>query len=198
MTSLRAGLVLCLIAAPAAAQDARLKSRLDPATLGAVEQLLDSARAGGLPAEPLVQKALEGRSKQAAPERILAAVRSLLGTLRESRLALGQQAQADELVAGANALRAGALPAAVAGMRRQRGREITVPLSVFADLVARGISASAATQAVHAMVDQGLGDPEFQKLRARVEDDIRTGLAPGTALERRIAGLPAAGPPRRP
>jgi hypothetical protein len=118
--------------------------------------------------------------------------------LRESRLALGQQAAPDELVAGANALRAGATPAAMAGMRRQRGREITIPLSVFTDLVARGIPAATAAQAVHTLVDQGLSDPEFHRLRARIEADIRTGLPPGTALERRLPGLPAAASPRKP
>lgn len=198
MNSLRVTLGLLVLAAPVAAQDARLKSRLDPATLSGVALLLDSARTGGLPQEPLVQKALEGRSKHASGERILAAVRTLLGTLRESRLALGQHAGADELVAGANALRAGAAPGDVAAMRRQRRREITIPLSVFADLVARGIPAALAAQAVNTMVDQGLTDPEFQKLRARVEEDIRTGLSPGAALERRVAGVPAAAAPRRP
>ena len=198
MTPMRLSLSLLLLAGPLAAQDARLKSRLDPATLTAVELLLDSARAGGLPQEPLVQKALEGRSKNAPNERIVAAVHLLLGTLRESRLALGQQAAPEELVAGANALRAGATPAAVAGMRRQRGREITIPLSVFADLVARGISAAAAAQAVNTLVDQGLSDGEFHKLRARIEEAIRTGLAPGAALDRRVPGLPAAASPRKP
>jgi hypothetical protein len=198
MSPMRVALSLLLLVRPLAGQDARLGNRLDAATRSAVELLLDSARAGGLPQEPLVQKALEGRSKNAPGERIIAAVRTLLATLRESRLALGQQAAPDELVAGANALRAGATPAAMAGMRRQRGREITIPLSVFTDLVARGIPAATAAQVVHTLVDQGLSDPEFHRLRARIEADIRTGLPPGAALERRLPGLPAAAAPRKP
>jgi hypothetical protein len=56
--------VAALSIAPAAllAQDARLDARLDPRTRDAVVTVVDSARAEGIPSEPLVQKALEGRA----------------------------------------------------------------------------------------------------------------------------------------
>lgn len=191
--------VLFLLVAPAlAAQDPRLEARLAPDTRREVLLLVDSARQAALPTEPLVQKALEGQSKNAPPERIVGAVRLLLGALRDARLALGGAATAPELVAGANALRAGAAPATVSALRRERGREVTVPLSVLTDLVARGVPAAAASRAVTSMVHDGLPDRDFLLLRTQVEQDIRTGTAPGNALDRRLSGLPAAAPPRRP
>ncbi len=199
MKSFRLFLVLSsLIAAPLAAQDQRLEARLAPETAREVLLLLDSARIASLPTEPLVQKALEGQSKNAPPDRIIGAVRQLLGGLRDARLALGEVASGPELIAGANALRAGASPAAVSALRRQRGREVTVPLSVLTDLVARGVSAAAASHAVTAMVGEGHADRDFLLLRTQVEQDIRTGVAPGSALDRRLSGLPASAPPRQP
>jgi hypothetical protein len=187
-----------LFAGPLAAQDARLEARLAPETAREVRLLLDSARHAALPTEPLVQKALEGQSKNAPPPRIVGAVRLLLGALRDARLALGDDSPEPELIAGANALRAGAPPATLSALRRQRGRELTVPLSVLTDLVARGVGAAAASRAVSTMVGDGLADRDFLLLRTQVEQDIRTGVAPGSALDHRLSGLPAAAPPRQP
>ena len=199
MNPTRLSLILALlIAGPLAAQDGRLEARLAPETAREVRLLLDSARVASLPTEPLIQKALEGQSKNALPDRIIGAVRLLLGGLRNARQALGETVSGPELVAGANALRAGAPPAALSALRRQRGREVTVPLSVFTDLVARGVTAAAASHAVTAMVGNGHADQDFLLLRTQVEQDIRTGMAPENALDHRLSGLPASAPPRRP
>ena len=93
------GLFLLFAAGPAYAQDPRL-SRLDSATALQVRLGADSARAEGLPAEPLIQKALEGNVIGAESERIVSAVRILRGQLAQAREALGSQADAAELVAG--------------------------------------------------------------------------------------------------
>ena len=57
LPALAVGLVATLLARPAAAQDPRLE-RLDAGTRPLVAALVDSARTAGLPAEPLVQRAL--------------------------------------------------------------------------------------------------------------------------------------------
>ena len=68
MRALGLGLVAAIaVTGAASAQDARLRSRLDSATAVQVERLLDSARARGLPVEPLVQKALEGVDGRGVP-----------------------------------------------------------------------------------------------------------------------------------
>src|SRR2546427_10513559 len=78
-----------LVAGRATAQqtDSRLE-RLDAATRPAVVALLDSARSALLPPEPLVQRALEGATKRASGELIVAAARRLAPALEQARGAL--------------------------------------------------------------------------------------------------------------
>src|SRR5437016_5925440 len=100
-----------LVARRAAGQqpDPRLE-RLDAATRPAVAALVDSARRALLPTEPLVQRALEGATKRASGDLIVAAVRRFAAELGQARDALGSTASSAELTAGAAALRAGAAP----------------------------------------------------------------------------------------
>src|SRR5882762_11948012 len=97
-----------LVAGRAAAQqtDARLE-RLDAAARPTVAAVLDSARAAMLPTEPLVQRALEGTTKRASGDAIVAAVRRLAVDLGHARDALGSTASPAELTAGAAASSAG-------------------------------------------------------------------------------------------
>src|SRR2546428_3155761 len=100
-------LAVLLIAVRAAAQIPRL-DRLDPDTRAQVTAVVDWARLAGLPAEPLIQRALEGATKGAPGPRIVTAVRRLSTDLGTARAALGDEASAPELEAGVAALRAGA------------------------------------------------------------------------------------------
>ncbi|HEU4564293.1 MAG TPA: hypothetical protein VFS05_06585 [Gemmatimonadaceae bacterium] len=193
------------IPAPARAQsgaheDARLDARLAPETRGAVLAIVDSARAEGLPGDPLVLKALEGASKGAAGPRIVAAVRALRGRLREVRDALGPSAAPEELVAGESALRAGATRDELTRLRAARpGESLTVPLAVLSDLIARGVPADTASSIIRDLARRGAGDDGFFALRTDVERDIMAGAAPlgaATARAREIPVRPA--PPRVP
>src|SRR6266566_8930020 len=69
-------LAAAFVAGTAAGQDPRL-TRLPAEAQAPVGALVDSARAAGLPAEPLVQRALEGATKQAPGDLIVAAVQRL-------------------------------------------------------------------------------------------------------------------------
>jgi hypothetical protein len=151
------------------AQDPRLAARLDSVTRTQVEAVLTTARSRGLPVEPLVQKALEGSSKGAPGPRIRAAVEALLGDLTRAQQGLGRSATADELVAGAAALRAGATLEMVDQIRRT-GPDggLAVPLAVFADLVAGGMTVDAAWHSVAELAQKGGGEEEFLELRERL------------------------------
>ncbi|MBI1723182.1 MAG: hypothetical protein HYR48_04665, partial [Gemmatimonadetes bacterium] len=92
-------LALALLPRLAAAQDPRLVGRLDAPTVAAVGAIIDSVRPLGVPADPLVNKALEGASKHAAGPRIVAAVRGLAAELARARTALGASSSEAELVA---------------------------------------------------------------------------------------------------
>lgn len=180
----------------ARAQDARaIDDRLSPAARAAVQAIADSARAEGLPGDPLLLKALEGASKGASDARIIAAVRTLHDELREARRLVGASAGADELTAAASALRAGVAPAAVARLRASRpDAPITVPLAVLTDLIARGVPADTAASLIHELAERGAPDDGFFALRTGVERDIMAGAAPvgaATARARQVRSMPA-------
>ena len=85
------GLFLVLAAAPLSAQSglARARKALPPEAGRQLEQIIASARARGLPTEPLVDKALEGVAKRVPPSVVLNAVRQrvdLLARARQARL----------------------------------------------------------------------------------------------------------------
>jgi hypothetical protein len=154
-----------------------------------VQAILDSARADGLPTEPLVQKALEGHTKGAEPARIVAAVRTLRANLASARDALGGDADAEELAAAAASLRVGASPRALGELRAlRRGRSLVVPLGVLTDMVAHGVPMASAWQSVERLARAGSEDAAYLALRERVE---RRG---GSPLPSATAGRPPGQP----
>ncbi|HZH80769.1 MAG TPA: hypothetical protein VFD68_05675 [Gemmatimonadales bacterium] len=181
-------LSLCLVApfARAAAQgDPRLE-RLDEATRPIVVALIDSARAVGLPVNPLVERALEGAIKGAPGATIATAVRRLAADLGRARDALGPGASPAELDAGAAALRAGAGPDVLTRLRRARGhRPVTMALAVLTDLVARGVPIDTATTAVLTLAATAR-DQDLVDFRRAVERDIAIGAPPAAAASIRV------------
>jgi hypothetical protein len=178
------------VTAPAAtAQDPRLAARLLEPDRAQVQALLDSARAAGLPVEPLVDRALEGASKRATGDRIVAAVRRYWDELALARDALGTRASTAELTAGASALRAGAGPDDLRQLRELRAAQpVTVAAAVLADLVAVGVPADSATAAVLSVATM-VDDAEFLAFRRNVERDVALGASPIAALGVRLSGL---------
>ena len=182
---------LGVTAQAATAQDPRLAARLLEPDRAQVQALLDSARAAGLPVEPLVDRALEGASKRAPGNRIVAAVRRYRDELTLARDALGTRASTAELTAGASALRAGAGPDDLRQLRELRAAQpVTVAAAVLADLVAVGIPADSATAAVLSIATQ-VDDAEFLAFRRNVERDVAMGASPIAALVVRLSGLGA-------
>jgi hypothetical protein len=172
-------LAVLLVVAQVAAQDPRLE-RLDPETRSVVVAVVDSARAIGLPSEPLIQRALEGATKGAAGTRIVAAVRRLVTDLGTARTALGPRAAAPELEAGVAALRAGATPEVLTELRDRRRAPLTMALSVLADLVASGVPVDSASVIVLALAPKAR-DADLVEFRRAVERDIALGAPPAGA-----------------
>jgi len=174
-------LAAMLVAGRAAAQqiDPRLE-RLDGTARPTVAAVIDSARTAMLPTEPLVQRALEGATKRASGEMIVAAVRRLAVDLGHAREALGSTASGAELTAGAAALRAGASQTILAELRRTRREPLTVPLAVLADLVASGVPVDSAAAAVLSLARRAR-DADLVEFRRAVERDIALGAPPAAA-----------------
>ena len=170
------------LAAQDARIDPRLEHRLDARTSASVGALVDSARAERLPAEPLVQKALEGASKHADGARIVAAVRALMLELRDARAVLGASASDAEVAAGASALHVGISRATIERLRDAHSRaSLTVTLAVLTDLVARGVPGDTAAVAVSSLAAAGARDAELLAYRQGVERDISLGAPPAAA-----------------
>jgi hypothetical protein len=175
--------------APTQAQEPRLVGRLTDEARAQVDAILAAARAGGLPAEPLVDRALEGAAKGAPPERIVTALTRLLEELRLTRQAFGDAASPAELTAGASALRAGAKPADLAQLRLLRPRQpLTIPAAVLADLVAAGVAADTGIAAVLALASNA-GDADYIAFRRNVERDIALGASPVSSIGVRLRAM---------
>lgn len=202
MPNVRRSLAVCAIAAVSGvaprtvrAQDKRLSSRLEPETAAVVSRLVDSVRAVGLPSDALVGVALEGASRRATGERILAAVREYASALGTARQTLGDAAASDEIVSAAGVIVAGVAPRVVSEYRVARpSGSLTVPLVVLADLVARGVPVDTAAAALGDALRDGVGDDALSELRRRVERDILAGAKPSTAMGIRTRDLPRAQP----
>ena len=185
-----AGLIALTAHAAGTAPDARLAARLDPATAAAVGAAMDSARARGLPAEPLAARALEGASRRVPPARIVSAVRSLSAALDSARSALGAGSTEAELVAGAAALDAGVKTSTLAAVRTVPGRSsVVVPLVVLTDLVTRRVPVATASAAVLAAARAQVPDADLMRLRERVGTDIHGGVPPESATITRTRHL---------
>ena len=177
------------------AQEARLRSALDPETFARVSKMTDSARAESLPVDPLIGVALEGAQRRAPGAKITAAVHDYLVALRGARGALGSDAVAAEIVSGAGVLLSGVPSDAlhrirVAGTRRP----LTVPLVVLADLIARGVPKDTAARAIEAAARANARDDDYSALRRFVEQDILAGASPAAAAMLRVRSI-TGGPP---
>jgi hypothetical protein len=186
---LMVAVLLLTAAAPAQGQEPRLAGRLPDGARAQIDAILDSARAGGLPTEPLVDRALEGATKGAPPARILAAVVRLRDELVTTRRAFGPDASQAELVAGASALRAGATPDGLGQLRKLRaGQPLTVAAAVLADLVSAGVPADTAVGAVLSMASEA-ADADYVAFRRNVQRDIALGASPAAALGVRLRAM---------
>ena len=116
------------------AQDPRLSNRLDAPTRKALFAIVDSARAQGIPVEPLMEKVYQGLAMGADGSRIVVAVRSLTFEMGNAHRVLGAVATTDELKAAASAVHAGVPAVELGKMKKQSGlrRSLTLPFTVLA------------------------------------------------------------------
>lgn len=181
---------------PAGAQDPRLGTRLDGPSKAAITALVDSARAQGLPVEPLMEKVFEGLGKGADGPRIVAAVRSLTLEMASAHRVLGTVASAEEIKAAASAMHAGVPAVELGKLKKQSGlrRSLTLPFTVLSDIVSRGVPVEAAVNAVRSLVGAGAKDADLSKFQRNVSVDIEQGAPPAAAAETRAKAVPASKP----
>lgn len=172
------------------AQDPRIGARLDAPTRRAISALVDSARAQGIPVEPLMEKVYEGMGKGADGPRIVAALRSLTTEMASAHRELGAVASAEEIKAAASAMHAGVPAVELGKLKKQSGlrRSLTLPFTVLADIVSRGVPVHAATNAIRSLMGAGARDTDISKFQRNVQVDIEKGAQPAAAAETRVKG----------
>ena len=223
MTSRRFGLLLsaATVCAPqlTAQQDvtARLVGRVPPAVAVAVRALADWAAARGLPADPLVDKAIEGGAKGVSPERVVAAVRLVLGELDAAAAAIriGRVAIPDgeTIEAGAFAIATGMTGPQISQLVQLSATPYrpAATLRVAGTLTALGVPAQQTVDLVRQTIRNGRAGADLLALPGRVQSQVARGASPAQAaagLARATAarGAPPGGPkgnkgqgnPRRP
>jgi hypothetical protein len=152
-------------------------TELDSATQAALTRDVTQARSRGLPVEPLLAKVREGQIKRARPERIRSAVSALMTRLDSARSALGVASNRAELVAGADALGAGADAAALRAVRTASGvRDVAAPLGALAQLVATGVPTRRAAQMIVDLIRRDVSPSQVLAFGVAVETDVGAGV----------------------
>ena len=183
----------------AGAQDPRTGPKLDDPTKVAIRAIVDSSRAQGIPVEPLMEKMYEGMGKGADGSKIVAAVRNLALEMASAHRALGAVASTDEIKAAASAMHAGVPAVELGKMKKQSGlrRSLTLPFTVLADIVSRGVPVSTAANAIRSLMGAGAKDKEINDFQRNVKEDIQQGAPPAAAAETRAKGA-SNGKPEKP
>lgn len=159
---------------------APLDTTLDPI----VEREIARASGRGLPIEPLRAKVREGRMKRAPDARIRLAVMALVSRLDTARAALGPSASTGELVAGADALSAGADASAVrAVVAASVARGASVPLGALAQLVASGVPTPRAVSMILDLLRRRATSTQVIAFGNAVERDAASGLPASEAAQ---------------
>ena len=180
----------CAALDPASAQDPRFDTRLDAPTRAAIFAIIDSARALGIAVEPLKERVYEGVARGADGPRIVAAVRSLSVEMASAHAALGTVASTDEIKAATSAMHAGVPVVELGKIKKQSGlrRSLTLPFTVLADIVSRGVPVRTAANAIRSLLGAGARDADINKFQRDVQVDIEQGAPPGAVVETRAKG----------
>ncbi len=186
------------MAVQATAQDPRLPARLSAPTIAAINAVVDTAKAQGIPIAPLYDKMNEGMAAGADGPQIIAAVRQLSLDLASAHRALGALATADEIKAAAYAMHAGVPAVELGKLKKQSGlrRSLTLPFTVLADIVSRGVPVSTAANAIRSLVGAGAKDKDINDFQRNVKVDIEQGAPPAAAAETRAKGTSSSDKPK--
>jgi hypothetical protein len=158
------------------------QTRFDTLTAFALQNLLDSVAAKGIPTGPLINRALEGAARRASGKVILQVVRAHAAALEQAREVLGANAPLDELEAGATALRAGVDMGTLRLVRAERPTGTAlIALTVLTDIVQRGVPQSEARNAFTSIARMPGSDAMLNGLRETVAKN--SGRGPGMAVD---------------
>ena len=168
--------------------DTRLAG-FNPELRAEVLAVVDSARRAGIPPEPLLDLAREGRAKRVPPDAIVQAVRTRAAKLQQARDVLGR-ATDEEIQAAAGALGAGVSPTALSELRiRRPGRDLTTPLGLLEQMRLKGIPRDTAAKAMLVLTIANVADTELTEFWEIVQREIGIGMLPSAEIAARAGGI---------
>ncbi len=179
---------------------------VDPEFTNLVQELVADATRQGLPADPLIDKALEGLAKRVPPDRVLAVVQQVASGLVQGRDALRGAGLTDPpgrlVAAAAEALGRGLTADDVRAVLEAAPSHdaAATGLTVASSLAARGIDRADAADAVSRAFQAGRSPADVLELPSVASALLARGI-PMSEVARRIlegGGLPVppgAGPP---
>lgn len=210
------GIGVTLAAASARAQtpaydpSTRLREVLPADVAQKVLATIADARAHELPARALEQRALKFAAKGVEPKLIARSIAEQAERMERVKSAIDdareRKSSADEVEAGAEALRQGVSGAAVSDLAKSApsGRSLAVPLFVIGSLVDRGLPSDEALARVLARLEARATDRELENLPSTLPDQAIAGKAnkpagtgrPESPGRSGVAGTrPGGGPP---
>ena len=193
MLSYTAVLAIALLpfATRGAAQDSMAFLAGDRETAAKLARIVESARAQGLPAEPIIAKAQQGVLFHAPPAKIIAAAQAVARRLDDARDALAPRPTPADIAAGEDALSINGMTTdALRAVRAvSPNRPVAVPIGVLAQLVASGLPAPQATSVVTDLMKRGVTNKQLVALGGDVNSDVAAGTRADAALGVRLNGL---------
>lgn len=180
----------------------RLEGRVPAAAIPAIDSMVQAAVVESLPAELLVQKAIEGGAKKVSAKYIVGAVRVNLDQLRRARNTLleagDEPPTTPEEVAALNAaLKRGLTPPIVTRIVAALPAEPRGPaFHAVADMVARGFDQDSAVNLILAAAHLGLHDERLLDVSSRAVLELQSGKTYTEAVTSVESQLPAVPAPR--
>ena len=200
----------------AVAQDSAAIAGLDQQTGAQVARIVESARARGLPAGPILSKVRFAVVVHAPPSKIVATAQAVATRLEAARDVVAPHGAPSDIAAGEEALSFD-VPRDVLRkvVRASPNRSVAVPIGVLTQLVVSGVPAAKAGDIVTELIKRGASAAQLVALGNDVNADVQNGaravesadirvrgltplLAPAAASQGTAAGLTASDPRRKP
>lgn len=173
----------------AAEKMARIRSAYPPPAVERITVILRDARSRGLPAGPVLDKALEGAAKRVPAARVLPALEAYVQRLGAARDALGPDSRPAWIVAGADALRRGVAAEDLGRVRREAGARTPMALVVVGDLVDAGVPGERALEVLGEALRRTPDERRLLDVPATVRHLMRRGSAPTDAARRVLRAM---------
>lgn len=171
---------------PAAVDPAvKIRQALPADVADRVLATIEDARAHGLAADALEQRALKFSARGVAPDAIERSVAEQAQRQTQAKSVLeaarGTPPSMDEVEAGAEALREGVDGSDVSAIAKSApsGRSLSVPLYVLGSLTSHGVASSDALARVKQRIAAGASDADLESLPAQASSAADPGTAPG-------------------